>query len=272
MNSSSPNREFAPWQPRRGFGLRGVVSVETLLTLVPLLLAFLGVVQLALVGLAVVVVEHAATRGARAATVVLDDDPAHYGGAARGSLVEGSADPAPDYGLPTTPGPSDEPSTPGARLSAIRHAAYAPLAVLSPAPERLGPGVTTLRGAFVGSSALRVATGLFVTGPALASVRLTSPASDEHSSAAERPSLTHVEPTAEFTVSIDYLFPCVVPWVRALVCQSGHALLRAERSRSPEIERPRLRQMLLSAGYYFFPIHAEVTALNQGARYHEEPP
>ncbi len=257
----------------RAFG-RGIVSIEMLLVIVPVLLAFLGVMQLALIGLSFVVVHHSATRAARAAVVVLDDAPEHYGGAERGSLTQGEPAQGPDFGLEASVpvGVNDEkPRAQGARLAAIRQAAYAALAVLSPPPERLGilPSRTDLRSAFANSHAARIATGLFVTSPALAEIRLTAPAPGDDAASAERASLTEIAPTAEFSVVVDYLFPCLVPWVRSLVCRSGRTLLLEERERAPEVEHPRLRQLLLASGHYF-PVHAEVTALNQGARYHPE--
>lgn len=253
---------------------RGIVSIETLLVIVPVLLAFLGVMQLALIGLSFVVVHHSATRAARAAVVVLDDAPEHYGGAERGSLTQGEPAKGPDFGLTTTvPSGTDdeEPRAQGARLAAIRQAAYAVLAVLSPPPERLGilRSRTDLRSALAGSQAARIATGLFVTSPALAEIRLTTPLLDDDAASTERSSLTEVAPTAEFTVVVDYLFPCLVPWVRSLVCRSGRTLVLEEREHTPEVEHPRLRQLLLASGHYF-PVHAEVTALNQGAHYHQE--
>jgi hypothetical protein len=84
---------------------RGVVLLELLIAVVPVLVLFLGAVQLALLGAAQLVVHHAAITGARSAAVVLDDDPARYGDDPPGSLT-------------------------GARLLAIRRAVTAPLTAL----------------------------------------------------------------------------------------------------------------------------------------------
>jgi len=67
--------------------VRGVVMFEFLLAFIPVLLLFLGAVQLALLSAAALVVQHAAIDGARSAAVVLDDDPARYEGDARGDLL-----------------------------------------------------------------------------------------------------------------------------------------------------------------------------------------
>ena len=67
--------------------MQGVVMLEFLLAFVPVLLLFLGAVQLTLLSVAELVVQHAAIAGARSAAVVLDDDPARYENEARGDLL-----------------------------------------------------------------------------------------------------------------------------------------------------------------------------------------
>ena len=57
---------------------RGVVYVEFLLAFVPLFTLFLGIAQLVLLWGGRLVVGHAASRAARTASVVLDDDPRYY--------------------------------------------------------------------------------------------------------------------------------------------------------------------------------------------------
>jgi hypothetical protein len=61
---------------------RGVVYVEFLIAFMPVFVLFLSLVQLVLIEMANLVAKHAAVTAARAAMVVLPDDPAHYGGAA----------------------------------------------------------------------------------------------------------------------------------------------------------------------------------------------
>lgn len=84
---------------------RGVAFVEFLVAFVPLWIFFLCIVQLALIATASLIVQHAADSAARAAAVVLPDDPSQYEG-------------------------------PDAMLDAVRAAALAPLTPL--APTRLG--------------------------------------------------------------------------------------------------------------------------------------
>jgi hypothetical protein len=70
--------------PRR---TRGAVYVEFLVAFLPVLTCFECLLQLAGLQAARLVTQHAATCAARAAAVVLHDDPAHYGGVAAGSAT-----------------------------------------------------------------------------------------------------------------------------------------------------------------------------------------
>jgi hypothetical protein len=68
---------------------RGAAYVEFLLAFVPILLLFLGMVQLGLLYGGNLVVQHAAHRAVRTGVVVLDDDPRYYGGEPR-LIIDGS--------------------------------------------------------------------------------------------------------------------------------------------------------------------------------------
>ena len=57
-----------------------------LLAFMPIFTLFLGLVQLGVLYVADLAVHHAAYRAARAAAVVLDDDPRYYEGEARGEI------------------------------------------------------------------------------------------------------------------------------------------------------------------------------------------
>jgi hypothetical protein len=65
-------------------GARGAIYVEFLLAFLPLFVLFLGLVQLFDLHVANVIANHAAQVTARAAVVVLPDDPAYYDGVAVG--------------------------------------------------------------------------------------------------------------------------------------------------------------------------------------------
>jgi hypothetical protein len=72
--------------PRLGC-TRGALYVEFLIGFLPMFCFFLLLVQYGYLQTASVVVNHAAATTARAAIVVLHDDPKHYGGAPVGRLV-----------------------------------------------------------------------------------------------------------------------------------------------------------------------------------------
>jgi hypothetical protein len=62
------------------------VYVEFLIAFLPVFFFFLSLVQLAFVQTANLIVKHAAVKAARAAAVVLPDDPQYYGGVPVGSF------------------------------------------------------------------------------------------------------------------------------------------------------------------------------------------
>ena len=101
---------------------RGSVMLEFLIAIVPLLVLFLGLLQLALLAVADLVVRHAAITGARAASVVLYDDPRYYAGA-----VQGQARDADERAASTT------------RMAEIRAAVQAPLAAIAPGTRVTSP-------------------------------------------------------------------------------------------------------------------------------------
>jgi len=65
---------------------RGAVFVEFLIVFLPVFTFFLCLVQLGLLFAVRLVTEHAATNGARAAAVVIGDDPARYGNEAQNKI------------------------------------------------------------------------------------------------------------------------------------------------------------------------------------------
>lgn len=102
---------------------RGAVYVEFLIVFLPLFVMFMSLVQLAFVQVANLVTKHAAVQAARAAIVVLPDDPAFYGNtpvnkvagdrkavidaAARGRLLAVAATPDFEIKFPSSPGGGD---------------------------------------------------------------------------------------------------------------------------------------------------------------------
>jgi len=135
---------------------RGVVYAEFIIAFVPFFLLFLGIVQLAFIATGGIVVQSAAVKAVRAATVVLDDDPLFYDDEPRGLLdFNGSTDDdgwvdkvggevnsggavwaehcnADKTDCQRTNQVNGAENKGGPRLRAIRRAAYLPLSALSP--------------------------------------------------------------------------------------------------------------------------------------------
>lgn len=103
---------------------RGAVYVEFLIVFLPLFVLFMSLVQFAFVEVANLVTKHAAVTAARAAIVVLPDDPAYYekvpvnqpkGGrkeaieaAAKARLMAVAVGPSVEVKFPVAPGSDDE--------------------------------------------------------------------------------------------------------------------------------------------------------------------
>ena len=121
---------------RKGLGTRGAVYVEFLIAFMPLFVFFMSMVQLAFVEVANVVTKHAAVTAARAAVVVMPDDPKEYGG-------------------------QEEMKADGKRLADIELAAKLPLMALATSPDikvrfPTSPGGTDSRVAFWRDDLVRV--------------------------------------------------------------------------------------------------------------------
>ncbi len=222
---------------------RGAVYVEVIVCLMPVLVLFLGIVQMALLGSARLVVRHSAYRAARAAIVVLDDDPKKYGGAARGDLqAGGGTDATADVrdrlaslfagaGSGTNPsGTQTGPARGPARLQAIRQAAYVPLAALAPSPSVFfGRQPSSLHDALATSPLLRFAIGALAYNRAAAIVTVReAPGSNRIAK--------EVAPNGDVTVHVTYLLHCGVPLVSRLACNpmwdlAGYRRVREELAR-----------------------------------------
>lgn len=99
------SRRDASSEGRLGRDTRGAVYVEFLIAFLPLFFFFLSLVQLIFVQTANLVVKHAAVKAARAAIVILHDDPKFYDDVPMGQYT-------------------------GSRKSAIERAAKFPLATM----------------------------------------------------------------------------------------------------------------------------------------------
>lgn len=219
--------------------VRGVVYAEFLIAFFPLFTLFTCSVQLALVAQASLVVRHAAHCAARKAIVVLDDDPAAYDGEPRNRLVTGNRDVLSDValrvlelvaGVPIGDAPSavprDQPVQDGARLGAIRRAAYLPLAAVAPPTElwtaqlaRVGKGKLvapslSLAQSLGDSPWLRVVEGYGLYARFAAAVSFPiAPAA----TALRDPEVPFAR-NEPVTVRVTYVYPCSVPWAAQLMC------------------------------------------------------
>lgn len=290
------------------FDARGAVYVEFVLVVVPVVLLFMVTVQLALIASAQLVVQHAATRAARAAIVVLEDDPGRYGvlrGALRGGRSSSSSRGLEIVGAvfgqsagarpPSNAGTASPQS--GARMQDIRLAAYAPLAVLAPALGELVTPSSNLGRALGASSLARIAGGMALYNRFASAVTLRSGSNDVPDT---------IGPNAEVTARVTYLYSCQVPLARIIVCRAlaslfglapdaaalrnSRELIRHDPALAARIVREELSPVgnravaramsfaetpdalyaLLPTGARFAVLEAEASLPNQGAAYYQE--
>lgn len=199
---------------------RGVVFLEFLVSFVPMWTFFLSVLQLAFIAHANLMVKHSADSAARAAVVVLPDDPNEYGGEAEmsldrnpvtasglgaalgqiGSAVRGRSSEA---GLLRAFSQKALANVGRSRLNTIRLAAHTPLMPL--APVNVGRDSHPSVGKAIGSERKLLSAlyyqpfALAVTFPGLRGVVATEP---------------------EITVRVTYAYQCTVPLARTILCQS----------------------------------------------------
>lgn len=257
---------------------RGAVYVEFLAVIFPLLFLWLGIAQLAFVGIAKLVVEHAAVTACRAAVVVLDDDPKHYAGAPRGELFQGEDERTNPFrslvariGLPGIPALGAKRSA-GARYAAVRAAAYLPLLAVAPDPRHFAGGPNLERA--VRGRARRFAFG-FLALPALTAV--TFPASPGSESLR-----SDLRGATEITVRITHLHVCAIPLASRVLCRRWNEAIDrgalgdlfdespSRDARAREMEHAELDAVGLLASASsarFFPLRAEATLSNQIAPY-----
>ncbi len=285
---------------------RGAVYVELLIVLIPLILFILALIQTALMYVGKEVVQRAANTAARAAVVVLDDDPKYYNGAPRNSLAPApsrSTDPLSAFvlslGLPPAPSfaMGDSP-----RLQDIRAAASVPLVAVSPSLSSLLGSKSVSKAIGAGHTEQLGADAALYTRGAVAVTFPTAPGSSTYR--------TTFGKNDDVTVRVTYLFHCGVPLIRYLMCESvtsirsgvsfdavydldtitsdssstpseiASAIKRVQvrsdrigRWRGNEIdqaESPWLIDLTALTGSRYFVMSAEATLPNQGASYHYE--
>jgi hypothetical protein len=213
----------------------GAVYVEFLLAFIPLFFLFLGMVQMALLYGASLVVQRSANVAVRAAMVVMDDDPRFYDGAPRRDLQSATDGGTSSFvqratsllagALPASSSGGPPPED-GARAQSIALAAGIPLLPLSPPARSFGGGVTaedeTVRAAFgvrgLDSPEARVAWGLAYHRYALSVTFPTEPGGSAH--ATDFPAPTADGDGGTVTARVTYAYACQVPLASRLMCES----------------------------------------------------
>jgi hypothetical protein len=223
----------------------GIVYAEFLLAFMPIFTLFLGIIQLTFIGASSLVVQNAAMKGARAAMVVLPDDPFFYEGedvltldfdgeSDDSKMVDGVASKVAEGGIEREDeGEGRTPGAGGPRLNQIRFAVNVALAPIGPQPQLLaswmpeGFGISRpqlgLRKGTIGMNpALRFFTGLLVYNPMAAAINFPkAPESKELRNFGEDFDGSVVYASDDsVTVRVTYLYPCTVPLVSRLICRS----------------------------------------------------
>jgi hypothetical protein len=173
---------------------RGAVYAEFLIAFPPIYLMWMGMIQAALLYGANIAVDHAANRAARAAVVVLPDDPQYWGGSPVNSFT-------------------------GARREAIWMAASVPLTAVSPNWDAL-----------VNSSSPFARTAPIATQDHRVMWAVGGPPAERISAGMQRYNRsalqvevnpTNVAPNGDVNVRVQYDFHCGVPLASAVMCDWG---------------------------------------------------
>lgn len=227
----SPQKTRSPDRDRKDVTTGGAVYVEFLLAFIPLFFLFLGMVQMGLLYAADLAVRHSAVVAARAAMVVIDDDPDRYegdprrnfegDGLQRDTIIRSMVEAI--FG--GSSGGSSPPSIDSERYSAIHSAAgmvllpFSPPANMiwtSPSSENVLMAIGTIPEARAAFGIVYNEAGLVVTFP-------DAPVSHEFVSSWEAPDDDGV--STAVTARVTYLFYCGVPLVNRMMCEDLAALL-----------------------------------------------
>ena len=226
----------------------GVVMMEFLIALLPVMLAFLGFTQFCFAGIAKLMVRHSAAMASRAAVVVLEEsgelpgvkkdiysgfiaggleidrpDPKQKGSAnvASSQAQVGQVTSGPNNGSKSkgrtmdVMGAADRSST---RIKQIRTAAYFPLLTVSPNLFDQGLSPDAVDKAIGGAGDIRALGALMYNMGAVA-VTFPKDLKSKELTDGKFPANSLV------TTRVTYLFRCQVPLAAALMCDSGWALL-----------------------------------------------
>ena len=213
---------------------QGAVYVEFLLSFIPLFTFFLGMIQVAMLYSAQLVVQQAAITATRAAAVVLDDNPGRYDDQTRLSVEDRGGSGGEEGGIGGLLGgggtggvPELGSDTAGRRYSSIRFAAMIPLITITPAPgavfggERLSTAIGSEPEARAAMALVytRAMTSItFPSAPHGDSLRTTWGSPDQNGQA------------GSVTARVTYLYMCPVPIANRLLCEDGVSLLAGNSS------------------------------------------
>ncbi|MCB9599586.1 MAG: pilus assembly protein [Sandaracinus sp.] len=194
---------------------KGVAYAEFLIAFPPVLILFLCLVQLSLMYVGKLAVRHSANRAARAAVVVIPDDPQYYDGEAVNEI---------DYQGSGTSTPSDTFFGSGLalgsgspRIRAVRSAAYIPLTPFAPSIDNVLDD-ESVRTAF-DRGVLDALAGAFVYNRGATAVTFPpEPGSDSAP-------IETFDAHGLVTTRVTYFFHCGVPIVNRFMCDGALELL-----------------------------------------------
>ncbi len=211
----------------------GAVYVEFILSFIPLLFLFLGIVQMAMLYAASFVVQHAAVTATRAAAVVLDDDPSRYDSQRRLTVTGSESGGTPEegaigavFGGGGGGGSFGMGSSGSARLSAIRYAAMIPLMTVTPPPEAFFPmGRRASLATDIGFTApeTRAAMALWYSRGMMNVTFPTGVRSSSFQDSWPRPDANGI--SGDVTARVTFLYMCGVPIVNRIMCEDGLSLM-----------------------------------------------
>lgn len=213
----------------------GAVYVEFILSFIPLLFLFMGILQMAMLFAASIVVQHAAVTATRAAAVVLDDDPDRYSDQDRLTVVGRESGGSPEegalggvFGGGGGGGGSVGAGSPSgsARFSAIRYAAMVPLITVTPPPEAFFPmGKRASLATDIGFNApeTRAAMALWYS---RGMMNISFPRESRGSSYRDRWNNPDDNGNSgQVTARVTFLYMCGVPFVNRIMCEDGLSLM-----------------------------------------------
>ncbi len=212
----------------------GAVYVEFILSFIPLLFMFLGILQMGMLYAASLAVQHAAVTATRAAAVVLDDDPQNYGGQERlttvGEESGGAAEEEALGGLFGGAGGGGGALGGGesgsARHATIRYAAMVPLIPVTPPPEAFFPmGRRASLATDIGFEAPETRASM-ARWYSRGMMNVTFPREVRGSLYRDRwPRPDDNGNSGSVTARVTFLYMCGVPIVNRILCEDGLSLM-----------------------------------------------